>query len=140
MGAVAGYIMASNQPTSLWRGLLLAFQVAEYNLGIAVLRVAQGKHGIMIVPGAFSAWRNSVMRRVGMTADTAGEDADAGLGVRKAGYLVKLDITARAITECPCTLRGVAKRWTRWTFGTVQNFVSTVTSWSGPAGMDSCPG
>ena len=123
VGAVAGYIMASNQPTSLWRGLLLAFQVAEYNLGIAVLRVAQGKHGIMIVPGAFSAWRNSVMRRVGMTADTAGEDADAGLGVRKAGYLVKLDITARAITECPCTLRGVAKQWTRWTFGTVQNFV-----------------
>jgi cellulose synthase/poly-beta-1,6-N-acetylglucosamine synthase-like glycosyltransferase/peptidoglycan/xylan/chitin deacetylase (PgdA/CDA1 family) len=133
VGAVAGYIQAGNKPSNPWKWILLAFQRSEYNLGIAVQRVAQGKHGILIVPGACSAWRTSLMRQIGMSNDTAGEDADAGLAVREAGYRVELDINARAITQCPCTIRAVARQWTRWTFGTIQNFYKHRTIMGHPA-------
>jgi biofilm PGA synthesis N-glycosyltransferase PgaC len=121
VGAVAGYVKAGNVAHGPWRWLLFHFQQAEYNLGIALMRVAQGRNGIMIVPGACSAWRTSVMRRIGMPGDTVGEDANAGLELREAGYTVVQDIRAVALTQVPDTLSGIARQWTRWTFGTVQN-------------------
>lgn len=121
VGAVAGYIRAGNAARNPWQWLLFRFQQAEYNLGIGLLRVAQGRNGILIVPGACSAWRTSALRKTGVPADTVGEDADAGLELREAGYTVTQDIRAVAVTQAPSTLRGVARQWTRWTFGTVQN-------------------
>ena len=121
VGAVAGYIRAGNRTRHPWKWLLFRFQQAEYNLGIGLLRVAQGKNGILIVPGACSAWRTSAMRKIGVPGDTVGEDADAGLELREAGYTIVQDITAVAITQAPDTLKGIARQWTRWTFGTVQN-------------------
>jgi cellulose synthase/poly-beta-1,6-N-acetylglucosamine synthase-like glycosyltransferase/peptidoglycan/xylan/chitin deacetylase (PgdA/CDA1 family) len=121
VGAVAGYIRAGNVTRHPWKWLLFRFQQAEYNLGIGLMRVAQGRNGILIIPGACSAWRTSVMRKIGVPGDTVGEDADAGLELREAGYTVVQDIRAVAITQAPDTLKGIAKQWTRWTFGTVQN-------------------
>jgi cellulose synthase/poly-beta-1,6-N-acetylglucosamine synthase-like glycosyltransferase/peptidoglycan/xylan/chitin deacetylase (PgdA/CDA1 family) len=121
VGAVAGHIRAGNVTRHPWKWVLFRFQQAEYNLGIGLLRVAQGKNGILIVPGACSAWRTSAMRKIGIPGDTVGEDADAGLELREAGFTVVQDITAVAITQAPDTLKGIAKQWTRWTFGTVQN-------------------
>ena len=121
VGAVAGYIRAGNVTRHPWKWLLFRFQQAEYNLGIGLVRVAQGKNGILIVPGACSAWRTSAMRKVGVPGDTVGEDADAGLELREAGFTIVQDIKAVAITQAPDTLKGIAKQWTRWTFGTVQN-------------------
>jgi peptidoglycan-N-acetylglucosamine deacetylase len=121
VGAVAGYIRAGNVTRHPWKWLLFRFQQAEYNLGSGLMRVAQGRNGILIVPGACSAWRTSVMRKIGVPGDTVGEDADAGLELREAGFTVVQDIKAVAITQAPETLKGIAKQWTRWTFGTVQN-------------------
>jgi biofilm PGA synthesis N-glycosyltransferase PgaC len=121
VGAAAGYIRAGNLTRHPWKWVLFRFQQAEYNLGIGLMRVAQGKNGILIVPGACSAWRTSVMRKIGVPGDTVGEDADAGLELREAGFTVVQDIRAVAITQAPDTLKGIAKQWTRWTFGTVQN-------------------
>jgi cellulose synthase/poly-beta-1,6-N-acetylglucosamine synthase-like glycosyltransferase/peptidoglycan/xylan/chitin deacetylase (PgdA/CDA1 family) len=121
VGAVAGYIRAGNVTRHPWKWVLFRFQQAEYNLGIGLMRVAQGKNGILIVPGACSAWRTSAMRKIGVPGDTVGEDADAGLELREAGFTVVQDIKAVAITQAPDTLKGIAKQWTRWTFGTVQN-------------------
>jgi cellulose synthase/poly-beta-1,6-N-acetylglucosamine synthase-like glycosyltransferase/peptidoglycan/xylan/chitin deacetylase (PgdA/CDA1 family) len=121
VGAVAGYIRAGNLTHNPWQWLLFRFQQAEYNLGIGLMRVAQGKNGILIVPGACSAWRTSAMRRIGVPGDTVGEDADAGLELREAGFTVVQDISAVAVTQAPDTLKGIARQWTRWTFGTVQN-------------------
>ncbi len=121
VGAVAGYIRAGNLTRNPWQWLLFRFQQAEYNLGIGLMRVAQGKNGILIVPGACSAWRTSAMRKIGIPGDTVGEDADAGLELREAGYTVVQDVRAVAITQAPDTLKGIARQWTRWTFGTVQN-------------------
>lgn len=121
VGAVAGYIRAGNVTRRPWRWILFRFQQAEYNLGIGLMRVAQGKNGVLIVPGACSAWRTSAMRKIGVPGDTVGEDADAGLELREAGYTVTLDIRAVAITQAPDTASGIARQWTRWTFGTVQN-------------------
>lgn len=121
VGAVAGYIRAGNVTRHPWKWLLFRFQQAEYNLGIGLMRVAQGRNGILIVPGACSAWRTSAMRKIGVPGDTVGEDADAGLELREAGFTVVQDIKAVAITQAPETLKGIAKQWTRWTFGTVQN-------------------
>lgn len=121
VGAVAGYVKAGNVTHGPWRWLLYHFQQAEYNLGIALMRVAQGRNGIMIVPGACSAWRTSVMRQLGMPDDTLGEDANAGLELREAGYTVVQDIRAVALTQVPDTMKGIARQWTRWTFGMVQN-------------------
>ncbi len=121
VGAVAGYVKAGNAARGPWRWLLCHFQQAEYNLGIALMRVAQGKNGILIVPGACSAWRTSVMRELGIPSDTVAEDANAGLELREAGYTVVQDIRAVALTQVPDTFRGIARQWTRWTFGMVQN-------------------
>jgi biofilm PGA synthesis N-glycosyltransferase PgaC len=121
VGAVAGYIRAGNVTRHPWKWVLFRFQQAEYNLGIGLMRVAQGKNGILIVPGACSAWRTSAMRKIGVPGDTVGEDADAGLELREAGFTVVQDIRAVAVTQAPDTLKGIAKQWTRWTFGTVQN-------------------
>ena len=121
VGAAAGYIRAGNAARRPWQWLLFRFQQAEYNLGIGLMRVAQGKNGILIVPGACSAWRTSVMRKTGVSGDTLGEDADAGLELRQAGFAVVQDIRAVAVTQAPDTLKGIARQWTRWTFGTVQN-------------------
>ncbi|HUY45665.1 MAG TPA: polysaccharide deacetylase family protein [Streptosporangiaceae bacterium] len=121
VGAVAGYIRAGNVTRHPWQWVLFRFQQAEYNLGIGLMRVAQGKNGILIVPGACSAWRTSVMRQLGVPGDTVGEDADAGLELRHAGFTVVQDIRAAAVTQAPDTLKGIARQWTRWTFGTVQN-------------------
>ncbi len=121
VGAVAGYVKAGNVARGPWRWLLFHFQQAEYNLGIALMRVAQGKNGIMIVPGACSAWRTSVMRQIGMPFDTLGEDANAGLELREVGYTVVQDIRAVALTQVPDTMKGIARQWLRWTFGMVQN-------------------
>ncbi|MGE5290589.1 MAG: polysaccharide deacetylase family protein, partial [Micromonosporaceae bacterium] len=121
VGAVAGYIRAGNVTRRPWKWLLFRFQQAEYNLGIGLMRVAQGKNGILIVPGACSAWRTSAMRKIGVSSDTVGEDADAGLELRHAGFTVVQDIRAVAVTQAPDTMKGIARQWTRWTFGTVQN-------------------
>ena len=121
VGAVAGYIRAGNVVRNPWQWLLFHFQQAEYNLGIGLMRVAQGRNGILIVPGACSAWRTSVIRTIGVSGDTVGEDADAGLELRRAGYSVVQDVRAVAVTQAPDTLKGIARQWTRWTFGTVQN-------------------
>jgi peptidoglycan/xylan/chitin deacetylase (PgdA/CDA1 family)/cellulose synthase/poly-beta-1,6-N-acetylglucosamine synthase-like glycosyltransferase len=121
VGAVAGYIKARNTARQPWKWALCQFQQAEYNIGIGMLRVGQGRHGIMVVPGACSAWRTSLMRRIGMAGDTVGEDADAGLDLREAGFMVVQDIKAVAITQIPDTLRGIARQWLRWSFGAAQN-------------------
>jgi cellulose synthase/poly-beta-1,6-N-acetylglucosamine synthase-like glycosyltransferase/peptidoglycan/xylan/chitin deacetylase (PgdA/CDA1 family) len=121
VGAVAGYIKARNTAHQPWKWALCQFQQAEYNIGIGMLRVGQGRHGIMVVPGACSAWRTSAMRRIGMAGDTVGEDADAGLDLREAGFLVVQDIKAVAVTQIPDTLRGIARQWLRWSFGAAQN-------------------
>ena len=121
VGAVAGYIKARNVARQPWKWALCQFQQAEYNIGIGMMRVGQGRHGIMVVPGACSAWRTSVMRKLGMPGDTVGEDADAGLEVREAGFMVVQDIRAVAITQIPDTLRGMARQWLRWSFGAAQN-------------------
>ena len=121
IGAVAGYIKARNTARQPWKWALCQFQQAEYNIGIGMMRVGQGRHGIMVVPGACSAWRTSAMRRIGMPGDTVGEDADAGLELREAGFMVVQDIKAVAITQIPETLRGLARQWLRWSFGMAQN-------------------
>ncbi len=121
VGAVAGHIRAGNTTRHPWKWVLFRFQQAEYNLGIGLIRVAQGKNGILIVPGACSAWRASAMRKIGVPGDTVGEDADAGLELREAGFTIVQDVRAVAITQAPDTLKGIARQWTRWTFGTVQN-------------------
>jgi len=121
VGAVAGYIKARNVARQPWKWALCQFQQAEYNIGIAMMRVGQGRHGILVVPGACSAWRTSVMRRIGMAGDTVGEDADAALELREAGFLVVQDIRAVAVTQIPDTLKGIARQWLRWSFGMAQN-------------------
>jgi cellulose synthase/poly-beta-1,6-N-acetylglucosamine synthase-like glycosyltransferase/peptidoglycan/xylan/chitin deacetylase (PgdA/CDA1 family) len=121
VGAVAGYIKARNTARQPWKWALCQFQQAEYNIGIGMMRVGQGRNGIMVVPGACSAWRTSAMRRIGMPGDTVGEDADAGLELREAGFMVVQDIKAVAVTQIPDTLRGIARQWLRWSFGAAQN-------------------
>jgi cellulose synthase/poly-beta-1,6-N-acetylglucosamine synthase-like glycosyltransferase/peptidoglycan/xylan/chitin deacetylase (PgdA/CDA1 family) len=121
VGAVAGYIKARNTARQPWKWALCQFQQAEYNIGIGMMRVGQGRNGILVVPGACSAWRTSAMRRMGMACDTVGEDADAGLELREAGFTVVQDIKAVAITQIPDTLRGIARQWLRWSFGMAQN-------------------
>jgi cellulose synthase/poly-beta-1,6-N-acetylglucosamine synthase-like glycosyltransferase/peptidoglycan/xylan/chitin deacetylase (PgdA/CDA1 family)/spore germination protein YaaH len=117
VGAVAGNIQVGNR-----RNLLTRWQSVEYITSQNFDRRAyEVLNAIPVVPGCVSAWRASAVRAAGgYTSDTLAEDADLTWRVRRQGWRILSDSTARAYTEAPERLRDLAKQRFRWTFGTLQ--------------------
>ncbi|HEY5805826.1 MAG TPA: bifunctional polysaccharide deacetylase/glycosyltransferase family 2 protein [Candidatus Saccharimonadales bacterium] len=118
VGGVAGYVRVGNI-----RNLLTRWQAAEYITSIALERNAQAFLGaITVVPGACGAWRREAIQAVaGFSGSTLAEDCDIALSVHQAGYAIVQDTTAMSYTECPLTLKDLAKQRFRWLFGNIQS-------------------
>ena len=101
VGAVAGNTRAGDRGTG-WRQHMIAnFQAAEYDLGIALTRAVQNlSNGIVIVPGAYSAFRTQWLREVGFLPDrVVAEDAQAPQ--RKRGAACRGCASCRTSTPSP---------------------------------------
>lgn len=124
VGAVAGWTKAGDRGEG-WRQRMIAeFQSAEYDLGIALVRSVQNlSNSIVIVPGAFSAFRTEWLREVGYLPDrVVAEDAEAPQRMRQVRprMLILQDLTSVAYTEVPLTFAVLRRQWRRWTIGVLQ--------------------
>ena len=117
VGAVAGVVVVGNHTTMLSR-----FQALEYLTAQAMDRRAfEIVNGIAVVPGAIGAWRRSAIMDAGLYAsDTSAEDADLTFKLERAGWLVRNEPTALAVTEAPESVREFNKQRFRWMFGMIQ--------------------
>jgi cellulose synthase/poly-beta-1,6-N-acetylglucosamine synthase-like glycosyltransferase/peptidoglycan/xylan/chitin deacetylase (PgdA/CDA1 family) len=124
VGAVAGYTKAGDRGKGWRQHVIAEFQAAEYDLGIALIRSVQNlSNSIVIVPGAFSAFRTEWLREVGFLPDrVVAEDAEAPQRMRRVRPRMRIlqDLTAVAYTEVPLTFKVLRKQWRRWTIGVLQ--------------------
>ena len=124
VGAVAGYTKAGDRGKGWRQHMIAEFQAAEYDLGIALTRAVQNlSNSIVIVPGAFSAFRTQWLREVGYMPDrVVAEDAEAPQRMRRRRPRMRImqDLNAVAYTEVPLTFKVLRGQWRRWTLGVLQ--------------------
>ena len=117
VGAVAGNVKVGNR-----HNLLSVLQALEYITAQNIDRRAyETIRGILVVPGAIGAWRAEAVRKAGLYSnDTVTEDADLTVAVTRAGYRVRFEEYAIALTDAPDRLRGFLRQRLRWIFGMLQ--------------------
>lgn len=115
---VAGNVRVYNT-----KSLLEKIQAYEYLLAMEMGRKFQSLIQILlIIPGAFGAFRRKIMRAVGgVDADTITEDFDFVLKLRKTGFKVTFAQDAIAWTVVPTTLSSWARQRIRWAYGQLQS-------------------
>lgn len=96
------------------------FQHFEYAISTGWRYVVDNVRGSCIVPG-FCAFRKSMLAEVGgLKGNTAVEDYDICMYLKKAGYEIRMVPTSIAYTKVPETIAGWVKQRIRWTRGTLQ--------------------
>lgn len=100
--------------------VLTWFQQFEYAISTGWRFVVDNVRGSCIVPG-FCAFRKSMLAEVGgLKGDTAVEDYDICMYLKKAGYEIRMVPSSVAYTKVPETIAGWVKQRVRWTRGTLQ--------------------
>jgi len=119
VGAVAGNVKVGN-PVNL----ITRWQSIEYITSQNFDRKAFSYvNAITVVPGAIGAFRRRAIEDAGgFTSDTFAEDCDLTIRILKAGYIIKNENDAFALTEAPETLKMFLKQRFRWSFGIMQSF------------------
>jgi len=119
VGAVAGNVKVGNEVN-----LITRWQSIEYITSQNFDRNAYANiNAITVVPGAIGLFRKSVIEQVGnFTSDTFAEDCDLTIRILRAGYQIKNENKAIALTEAPETLKMFLKQRFRWSFGVMQSF------------------
>ena len=119
VGAVAGNVKVGNEVN-----LLTRWQSIEYITSQNFDRNAFASvNAITVVPGAIGLFRKKAIEDAGgFTSDTFAEDCDLTMRMLRAGYLVKNENKAIAMTEAPETLGQFLKQRFRWSFGVMQSF------------------
>jgi cellulose synthase/poly-beta-1,6-N-acetylglucosamine synthase-like glycosyltransferase/peptidoglycan/xylan/chitin deacetylase (PgdA/CDA1 family) len=124
VGSVAAWTKAGDRGKGWRQHVIAEFQAAEYDLGIALIRSVQNlTNSIVIVPGAFSAFRTEWLREVGYLPDrVVAEDAEAPQRMRRIRPRMRIlqDLTAVAYTEVPLSFKVLRTQWRRWTIGVLQ--------------------
>lgn len=117
VGAVAGYVRVVNT-----RSVLCKLQLAEYVVGLNLVRRAQGLFGAVgTVPGPIGIFRRSALRRVGgYDSDTFAEDCDLTMKLLADGWKVVFEPEAVSCTEAPESLVALMKQRYRWARGILQ--------------------
>lgn len=117
IGAVAGNVKVGNRVN-----LLTEWQAIEYITAQNFDRRAYDLlNCITVVPGAIGAFRKSaVLNAGGFTSDTLAEDCDLTIRILRAGYMVRNNVQAIALTESPETLAQFLKQRFRWMYGVMQ--------------------
>lgn len=117
VGAVSANIRVGN--VNSW---ISSFQALEYLASFNLDRRAYGiMEAIPVVPGAASAYRAAaIVAAGGIQKDTLAEDTDLTLAMHKAGFKIRHNPRASAITEAPLSARALLRQRQRWSFGTLQ--------------------
>jgi len=115
--AVAGNIKVLNG-----KSILTRIQELEYVMALNTIRRAYAFFGsVMVIPGAFGAFRRSDVTAVGgYDKDTLTEDFDLTVKLLKGRGPVISSSSAVAYTEVPSTLRGLFRQRLRWSTGAFQ--------------------
>lgn len=119
IGAVAGNVKVGNEIN-----VLTHWQAIEYISSQNFDRKAFANiNAITVVPGAIGLFKVQAIKDAGgFTTDTLAEDCDLTIRILRAGYQVKNENKAIAMTEAPETLKQFLKQRTRWSFGVMQTF------------------
>ncbi len=119
VGAVAGNVKVGNT-----LNFITNWQSIEYTTSQNFERRAfDCVNAILVVPGAIGAFRKETLDRIhGFTTDTMAEDCDLTLRILRAGYKIKTNNDAIALTEAPETVKVFLKQRFRWSFGMMQSF------------------
>jgi cellulose synthase/poly-beta-1,6-N-acetylglucosamine synthase-like glycosyltransferase/peptidoglycan/xylan/chitin deacetylase (PgdA/CDA1 family)/spore germination protein YaaH len=117
VGAIAGNAKVGNRIN-----MVTWFQAGEYITSQNLERRAlDALNCITVVPGAIGCWRTDVAKHAGgFLHETAAEDADLTMTIRRLGYRIVYEDGACAYTEAPLTLKTLMRQRFRWSYGILQ--------------------
>jgi poly-beta-1,6-N-acetyl-D-glucosamine synthase len=111
VGAVSGNIAVRNHDASI----VSRFQTIQYLISISLGRRVTDLLGtLFIVSGAFGAFRRRAIDQVGSFDMGPGEDADITIKLRQAGWKVRFQPHAWALTDVPETAMALFRQRLRW--------------------------
>jgi len=111
VGAVSGNIGVRNHQATI----IARFQTIQYLVSISLGRRVTDMLGFLfIASGAFAAFRRSALTSIGGWEVGPGEDADLTVKLRQAGWKVRFQPYAWALTDVPETLTSLIKQRLRW--------------------------
>lgn len=116
VGMVAGMVIVGNE-----KNLLTRLQQIEYILSQTLIRFCQSSQkNVLICPGACTAVRTDIARKVSVSDRTVTEDADFTFSVWKEGWKICQEPEAVSYTEAPTKLRSLITQRKRWLYGSLQ--------------------
>ena len=119
VGAVAGNVKVGNEVNIITRWQSIEYITSQNFDRNAFARI----NAITVVPGAIGLFRKKAIEDAGgFTSDTFAEDCDLTMRMLRAGYVIRNENAAIAMTEAPETLRQFLKQRFRWSFGVMQSF------------------
>ncbi len=111
IGAVSGNVRIRN----VKHNLLTRLQAIQYLITISVGRIASAQLNILlIVSGAFGAFRREIVEQVGGWDVGPGEDADLTLKSKLQGSKIGFASKATCLTDAPTTIKGFINQQRRW--------------------------
>lgn len=112
--------IASNTRINLTRNIITWFQSLEYSMSTAWNYICSNIGGLSVM-SPVCAFRKDVIEEIGgFRGDTAAEDYDICMIIKKAGYKIRMASSAIAYNKAPQTLSGWLKQRMRWEIGTYQ--------------------
>jgi biofilm PGA synthesis N-glycosyltransferase PgaC len=111
IGGVAGNIAVRNPHQTM----MTRFQAIQYLVSISLGRRVSDMFGIVfIASGAFAAFRREALLSVGGWEVGPGEDADITVKLRRAGWKIRFQPSAWALTDVPTNFHALFKQRLRW--------------------------
>ncbi len=135
IGAVSGNVRIRN----VKENLLTRLQAIQYLITISVGRIASCKLNILlIVSGAFGAFRREMVEQVGGWDVGPGEDADLTLKSKLWGSKIGFAACAICLTDAPTTIKGFINQQRRWNRSIIRYRLRKYTNLFNPlhAGFD----
>jgi cellulose synthase/poly-beta-1,6-N-acetylglucosamine synthase-like glycosyltransferase len=116
VGMVAGMVVIGNE-----KNLLTRLQQIEYLTSQTIIRFCQSSQkNVLICPGACTAVRTDVARRIPVTDRTITEDADFTFAVWREGWKICQEPESVSYTEAPGNLKSFINQRKRWLYGSLQ--------------------
>jgi cellulose synthase/poly-beta-1,6-N-acetylglucosamine synthase-like glycosyltransferase/predicted deacetylase len=128
VGMVAGMVIIGNE-----KNLITRLQQIEYLLSQTLIRFCQSSQkNVLICPGACTAVRTDIARKIPVTDRTITEDADFTFSVWKEGWKICQEPESLSYTEAPEKLRTLITQRKRWLYGSLQTIA--VHKWAAREG------
>jgi cellulose synthase/poly-beta-1,6-N-acetylglucosamine synthase-like glycosyltransferase len=128
VGMVAGMVIVRNE-----KNLLTRLQQIEYLFTQSIMRFCQSSHrNVLICPGACTAVRTDIARKIPSTDRTITEDADFTFSAWKDGWKICQEPESVSYTEAPESLKGLINQRRRWLYGSLQTIA--IHKWAARSG------